>query len=225
MAASTASPTTVIPKLAPEDELRASLYAFLAGFLTAPPSAERLAMGAGLAGDGSPLGRAASAFAAACRGAKAAREAEAFQELFIGLGRGELVPYGSYYLTGFLNEKPLAKLRNEMDRLGLARAADAREPEDHIAALLEIMAGLIDGRFGAPRPVCEQRAFFETHLDPWAPYFFRDLVGQAKSPLYAALGDLGGRFFEVEREAFGMVHEGRPDLDGNGKANGKTAVM
>lgn len=221
MAASSASPTTVVPKLAPEDELRASLYAFLAGFLTAPPSAERLAMGARLAGDDTPLGRAASAFAAACRRASLEHEAEAFQELFIGLGRGEIVPYGSYYLTGFLNEKPLAKLRNEMDRLGLARAADAREPEDHIAALLEIMAGLIDGRFGASRPLCEQRGFFAAHLDAWAPYFFRDLAGQTKSALYAALGDLGGRFLEVEREAFGMVHDGRPDLDGDSR----TAVM
>lgn len=225
MAASSASPTTVIPKLAPEDELRASMYAFLAGFLTAPPSAERLAMGAGLAGDDSALGRAASAFAAACGNATPAVEAEAFQELFIGLGRGELVPYGSYYLTGFLNEKPLAKLRAEMDRLGLARATGAREPEDHIAALLEIMAGLIDGRFGVSRPLCEQRAFFETHLDAWAPYFFRDLAGQTKSALYAALGDLGGRFLEVEREAFGMVHEGRPDFDAAAKANGKARVM
>ena len=130
-------------KIAEEDRLRADLYGFLSALLAAPPDKELLARTALLEGDETPLGRSIAALAklaGQCGPDAAERE---FNALFIGLGRGELLPYASYYMTGFLNEKPLALLRKDMAGLGISRAANVFEPEDNIASLCEMMAGLI----------------------------------------------------------------------------------
>ena len=113
---------------------------------------------------------------------------------------GELVPYASYYLTGFLNEKPLALLRQEMRRLGIERSPDVSEPEDHIAALCEMMAGLVEGAYGDGDPTTAS-TFFRAHVAAWAPYFFKDLAGTSTSALYAALGQSGRVFIDLEDEA------------------------
>ena len=139
--------------------LRAQCYRLLARFLSSPPTAADLAAGARLSGDDSDLGRAISAFAHVCARSQAAAVAEEYHDLFIGLVRGELVPFGSYYLTGFLHEKPLAKLRQDMGRLGVEREQDVAEPEDHIASLCEMMAGFIDGSLGRTLSLEEQKAF------------------------------------------------------------------
>jgi TorA maturation chaperone TorD len=191
--------------IAPEEVLRAHMYRLLAHFLSAPPTAVDLRAAAALKGDDTALGRAMSTFARVARHAQPAAVKEEYEALFIGLDRGELVPYGSYYLTGFLQEKPLAKLRQDMERLGIARDADVRDPEDHIAALCEMMAGLIEGRFGRPLPLPEQKRFFETHLGCWAGYFFRDLEEAKSSVLYSALGSVGRTFLEIEEGAFALV--------------------
>ena len=125
-----------------------------------------------------------------------------YNALFIGVGRGELLPYGSYYLTGFLHEKPLAQLRGDMAELGIEADPKATEPEDHAASVLEMMAGLIDGRFGAPLAIEQQQKFFDAHVGSWIPVFFRDLEGASASVLYAALAQVGTRFLEIEAEAF-----------------------
>ena len=148
----------------PEDEQRGQLYRLLARLLAAPPDQALLDVAAGLTGDDTPLGRGLAALAVRAAQATPAAAADEYGDLFIGIGRGELVPYASYYLTGFLNEKPLARLRGEMARLGIARADHVKEPEDHIAALCEMMAGLIDGSFGEPAPLATQRRFFDGHL-------------------------------------------------------------
>ena len=127
-----------------------------------------------------------------------------FDALFVGLGRGEVLPYASYYLTGFLNEKPLAKLRRDMRALGIERSPTVFEPEDGIASLMEMMAGLIRGRFGAPATLARQRDFFATHVGPWAGHLFADLEGARASVLYAPVGAAGRAFMEIEREAFRM---------------------
>ncbi len=189
----------------PEDLLRAQLYRLIARFLSAPPGKSDLETAAALQGDQSALGRAIATFAHIAARSQPAEVADEYNVLFIGLPRGELVPYGSYYLTGFLHEKPLAKLRQDMARLGIERDPDIREPEDHIASLLEIMAGLIDGTFGAPASLAEQKQFFETHIDCWAPYFFRDLQEARTSVLFSALGAVGGTFLEIEESAFALV--------------------
>jgi TorA maturation chaperone TorD len=191
--------------IAPEERLRAQMYRLLARFLSGPPTPEALRAAAALTGDDSALGRAVATFARLAGHAHPAAVNEEYQELFIGLGRGELVPYGSYYLTGFLQEKPLAKLRQDMQRLGIARDADLRDPEDHIASLCEMMAVLIEGRFGSPLPLPEQRRFFETHLGCWAGYFFRDLEAARSSVLYSALGSVARCFLEIEEGAFALV--------------------
>lgn len=190
--------------LAPEDELRAHLYRLLARFLAGPPSQKDLDVGAAMSGDQSELGRAVQTFAHLCARSDPERTAQEYHDLFIGLGRGELLPFGSYYLTGFLHEKPLAKLRNDMARLGIQRDPSVKEPEDHIAALMDMMAGLILGDFGAPASIAEQKRFFEAHIDNWAPHFFADLEGAKSSVLYAALGAIGRHFMTIEETAFAM---------------------
>ena len=196
---------TVNECVAPEDLLRAQMYRLLVRFLSAPPTPGDLRTAAALKGNDSVLGRTISTFARLAGHASPAAVREEYYVLFIGLGRGELVPYGSYYLAGFLHEKPLAKLRQDMERLGIARDPEVRDPEDHIASLCEMMAGLIEGRFGAPLPLAEQRRFFETHLGSWAGYFFRDLEAAQSSGLYAALGTVGRTFLEIEEGAFALV--------------------
>ncbi len=188
-----------------EEALRVSLYRLLAHFLSAPPSDDDLGLAAGLtAAEGTPLGDAVNALAVSARATNAEQEADAFQTLFIGLGRGILVPYGSYYLTGFLHEKPLARLRTDMAGLGIARGEGVSEPEDHVASVLEMMAGLIAGDFGDVSADV-QRRFFEAHVGSWAGHFLRDLSVDKTSAFYAALGYLGERFMEVEERALQLA--------------------
>lgn len=191
--------------IAPEDTLRAQGYRLLARFLSAPPSAPDLQAAAGLCGDDSELGRAITAFARVCARSQAAAVAEEYHDLFIGLVRGELVPYGSYYLTGFLHEKPLAKLRQDMARLGVAREQGISDPEDHIASLCEMMAGFIDGSLGSALSLEEQKAFYAAHIGSWAPVLFRDMEAAKRSVLYATLGSVGRVFLEIEEGGFAMV--------------------
>lgn len=191
--------------LCAEDGMRADLYRLLARFLSSPPGAAELAIGAGIQGDGSNLGAAIDGLAKACRATDADQVATEFQDLFIGLARGEILPYGSYYLTGFLHEKPLARLRQDMERLGVERDPSSAEPEDHISSLLDIMAGLIDGSFGEPLTLDGQKSFFDAHIGNWAGVLFRDLEKAKAARLYAAVGKAGRAFMEVEAGAFRMV--------------------
>lgn len=194
--------------LAPEDELRAQLYHFLARFLAGPPSGEELAVAAKMDGAGAGdtgLGQAFQSFSHLAGRTNAERVGQEYHDLFIGVGRGELLPYGSYYLTGFLHEKPLAKLRGDMARLDIERDPAHKEPEDHIAALMDMMAGLIEGEFGEPLSLHEQRKFFDTHIGSWARHFFADLEGAKASVLYASLGTIGRHFMEIEETAFSMA--------------------
>lgn len=188
-----------------EDALRVHLYRLIAHYLSAPPTKDDLELAAGLsASKGTPLGDAIIALAEAAGSTTAAQEADAYQTLFIGLGRGVFIPFGSYYLTGFLHEKPLARLRADMAALGIARSDDVSEPEDHIASVLEMVAGLIGGDFG-DNSIETQRRFFEAHVGSWAAHFFRDLSVDDTSAFYAALGVLGLRFVEIEERAFRLA--------------------
>lgn len=190
--------------IAEEDLLRADLYDLLGTLLARPPSSELLAQLFSATGDDSALGRSLDALAGLARETTPEAAKSEYNALFIGLTRGELLPYSSYYQTGFLNEKPLALLRRDMARLGITRAPEIFEPEDHIASLCEMMAGLIRGRFGKPAALATQRDFFQAHLGPWAAHFFSDLEGTKKAALYGPVGAIGRAFMEVEREAFRM---------------------
>lgn len=190
--------------VADEDLLRADLYDFLAALLANPPSKDLLQHAAALGGDDSDLGQAISTLARVAKATNAAAVESEFNALFIGLGRGELMPFASYYLTGFLNEKPLASLRADMAALRITRAPNVYEPEDNIASLLEMMAGMIRGRFGEPVPLQKQKDFFFTHIAAWAEHFFSDLEAAQNSVLYAPVGTVGKAFLEIETQAFRM---------------------
>jgi len=195
---------TIGAELSEEDACRSALYRLLGRVLVAPPDESALAGLVELKGGESPLGRALNDLAAAARTAQDLERE--YHDLFIGLGRGELVPYGSYYLTGFLYEKPLANLRRDMAILGIQRREDVREPEDHVGAVLEMMAGLIDGSFDAPiNDFAAQQRFFATHVEPVAPRFFADLEKANAAQFYRPVAKVGRLFLEVETFAFQLT--------------------
>src|SRR5712671_2734700 len=182
------------------DQLRAAEYGLLSLLLGKAPDTDTLSRVAGLKGDASDLGMAHIELAAAATATDDRAVSKEFFDLFIGLGRGELLPYASYYLTGFLHERPLARVREDLDALGIERAGVSREPEDHIAILLEVMAGLARGDFEAE--FSEQARFFERHLKPWASRMFADLEMSRSANFYRAVGRVGRIFMELESEAF-----------------------
>lgn len=182
----------------------------LARLLAEPPSPATLAALRDLPGDPSPLGQALADLAAAARASSVAAAADEFSALFVGLTGGELRPYGSYYQSGFLHERPLAALRHDLAALGITRVAGASEPEDHVAALCETMHGLITGALAAPADLHRQRGFFEAHLGTWAPRFFADLESAESAVLYRAVARLGRRFLAVEADAFALLGPSGP---------------
>ncbi|CAO3351172.1 TorD/DmsD family molecular chaperone [Azospirillum melinis] len=199
----------VPPAVAEEELFRAQVYVLLARLFVRPPDAAFLAALGNLAGEGGEFGAALDRLAEAARGSDPAAVEEEFTTLFIGVGGSERTPYGSFYLTGFLNEKPLAELRVAMARLGIARADGVTEPEDHIAALCEMMAGLIGGEF-APEDgdivgLDGQRAFFDRHVGSWAGRFFADLETSPSARFYRAVGAVGRSFLAVEARAFDLA--------------------
>jgi TorA maturation chaperone TorD len=164
------------------DIARSQEYALLSALLARTPDADLLARLAGLRGDATPLGLA-----------------------HIALGEAAAETYGSYYLTGFLYDRPLARLRDDLAALGIARAEGNAEPEDHAAILCEIMAGLTGGGF--PAAEGSDRQFFEKHLAPWIGRFFADLERAEHARFYKRVGALGRLFMQVEMEAFALPAE------------------
>lgn len=193
------------PDLDPVDQARAQEYGLLGLLLWRAPDAAVLKKLAVLKGDATPIGIAhleLSLAAAETRPEDVQRE---FFDLFIGLGRGELLPYASYYLTGFLHEKPLARIRGDFMRLGIERETRVSEPEDHIAVLCEVMAGLIRNDFGGEgNPPLSDTQFFERHLSRWSARFFADLEMANAAKFYRKVGALGRLFMEIEAEAFAL---------------------
>ncbi|OAN87077.1 TorD/DmsD family molecular chaperone [Sulfitobacter geojensis] len=192
-------------KIPAEDRLRADLYNFIGLMLSGPPGQMLLDQCAALSGDDSDLGKAIGSLSRVARVSKPKKVESEFNALFVGLGRGELLPYASYYLTGFLNEKPLATLRTDMSTRGMTRSHNVYEPEDNIASLMEMMGGMIVGRFTTPADLADQKVFFNRHIAPWAGHFFSDLEAAKNSVLYASIGSVGRAFMEIEREAFRMT--------------------
>jgi TorA maturation chaperone TorD len=184
------------------DAARASEYALLGHLLRRAPDEQTLRRLAKLRVDPTPLGLAHAALAQAASASDSDHVGREFFDLFIGLARGELLPYGSYYLTGFLHERPLARLRGDLAALGIARADNVAEPEDHAGILCEIMAGLIrrdlDGGEAA------ERSIFTKHMAQWIGRFFADLERAEASEFYRAVGTVGRVFIDIETEAFAL---------------------
>jgi TorA maturation chaperone TorD len=199
----------VSPTLAAEvdeiDAARGLEYALLSALLARPPDQSLLERLADLSGDSSPLGAVHAALAQAARRTNAERVEREYFDLFIGLGRGELLPYGSYYLSGFLHERPLARLRAHLARLGIERAQGQAEPEDHAAILCEVMAGLANGVL--PAATGADREVFEQHLAPWIGRFFADLERAEAADFYRAVGALGRTLIEIETAAFALAKD------------------
>lgn len=195
----------IAPPVNDEEQLRADLYGLLGRLLVRPPSQKTLHELRSLSGDQSDLGRAIADLAVAARELEPKQIEREYHNLFIGVARGELLPYGSYYLTGFLHEKPLARLRMGLNALNIAREPAYKDPEDHIGALMSVMAGLIAGAFEEPRPLCVQKSFFEDHIASWAPHFFADLESAKSAALYRPVGAIGRLFMEIEQTAFRMA--------------------
>ena len=197
------NPAEEIPEIDDVAVARANEYRLLASLLAQAPSQELLARLANISGDATKLGEAHAALAESARNSDADAITREYFDLFIGVGRGELLPYASYYLTGFLQERPLAQIREDMAAIGVAGADHVSEPEDHIAILCEVMAGMAAGDFAADL-AAEQR-FFERNLKPWAARFFADLETAASARFYRNVGRLGRLFMEIEAQGFAML--------------------
>ncbi len=189
--------------IAPEDAARADEYALLGALLWRAPTAQTLLHLAALRSNSSDLGAAHLVLAEAASQADPDAVQRAFFDLFIGVGRGEILPYASFYRTGFLNERPLAEVRRDMEALGLAREIRVGEPEDHAAILFDVMRGLILGEFSADG--IDDRVFFERHVKPWASRLFVDLEMTQTSQLYRAVGAVGRVFLDIEAGAMALA--------------------
>ncbi|MGH8532895.1 MAG: TorD/DmsD family molecular chaperone [Gammaproteobacteria bacterium] len=181
------------------DGIRADAYRLLAMLLGKPPSAPILAY---LRERDEPES-ADGSLAAGWRALKQASDdadletlEDEFHALFIGLGCGELVPYGSWYQTGALMGTQLAMLRRDLSALGIERQPGVSEPEDHVAALCETMALIISS--DSEISVGSQKAFFHNHLGPWMGSFFRDMQEAKAAHFYRAVGRFGAAFIKTE---------------------------
>lgn len=182
---------------------RAEIYTLLAALLSAPPSRALIAALQTPAAKTPETAAADSIDALWTQLADAARDAtvdaleDEYHDLFIGLGRGEVVPFASWHLTGFLMEKPLSDLRDDLKSLGLTADAAQKDPEDHIAALCESMALIIRA---ADIDTARERQFFARHIGPWAGKFFAELQAAKAANFYRAVGALGARFVDIEAQ-------------------------
>ena len=189
-----------------EDEVRAHTYALLGALFRSPPNEDLLELLRGIeAHDAGPDDGFAAAWEvlrlAGTRADPAALDDE-YHDLFVGVGRGELVPYGSWYVTGFTMDRPLALLRNDLAALGFERQEKVTEPEDHVAALLETMSMMVaSDEFD----VDAQRRFFQAHVGPWMRTFFVDLQTAESARFYRAVGQFAEQFIEFETKYLTML--------------------
>ncbi|WP_431283506.1 TorD/DmsD family molecular chaperone [Humitalea sp. 24SJ18S-53] len=186
-------------KAEPLGDGRARLFALIGRLCVAPPDADLLRALQALAGDTTQVGEAIRTLAVAAQQTTHDSISREYFDLFIGVGRGEVLPYASYYITGFLHDRPLADLRADLRRLGLERAAGVVEPEDHLGFLCETYAGLLSGGFdGGAR---EAERFFARHMLSWAGRCFTDIERAQTAQFYRAVGTLGRTVIEIEQAA------------------------
>ncbi len=187
-----------------EQRYRASAWALLAGLLRDVPDQALLQQVARLSPQGDDesddLHAAMSTLAEAAQSRDTDQLQQEFNNLFIGVGKGETVPYGSWYLTGFLMEQPLSELRDDLRALGFERSEDTSEPEDHVAAILEVFSVMIGDGFS----LTQQQGFFGTHMQPWLDRFFTDLGKARSADFYRAVAQFGAAILKLESEYLSM---------------------
>ena len=191
---------SVIPE---EQQARSGTYTLLGAVLNSPCSEQIVDLltsidVTGVSGESLPWNKLQGAIATA----DLEELAHEHHALFVGLGRGELLPYGSVYLTGFLQEKPLADLRTDLQQLGFEAAEHTHEPEDHAGALCEVMGIMAGSPDDFPHDT--QKAFFSRHMGPWMTEFFDDLIKARDSGFYRAVGEFGRAFIAMEKRYFEM---------------------
>ncbi|RZI41569.1 molecular chaperone [Herbaspirillum sp. HC18] len=189
-----------------EETARADLYGLLASLFYGPPTQDLLdaIARAPSSGDG-VLQQAWNDLAATCEDAEVQKVLDEYESLFIGVGKPEIMLYASFYLSGFLMEKPLAALRSDLGALRLQRNDSMPESEDHIAAICEVMRYLILSEDAEHNSLETQKRFFSTHLQPWAGEMCDTIMHHPQASFYSEVAQLAKHFFEVETQAFDMT--------------------
>jgi TorA maturation chaperone TorD len=190
--------------LDPGEQARADIYRLLGALLAAPPDAALIELLRDIRlstdTDDATMAAAWQGLQAAARAAAPDRLQDEYFNLFIGLGRGELVPYASFYLHGLLLEKVLAALRDELAGLGIERQENVAEPEDHAAAVCEVMGMIIS----EPGLHYKQAAFFKDYVASWLGQFFTDLETAEAADFYRAVAKLGQQLLALETRYFSL---------------------
>jgi TorA maturation chaperone TorD len=198
-------------EVGPEERARAAVYALIGSLFYQAPSPDLLraiATGQTLCNDGSDSGfcQAWRALQHAAASAEAGALKEEFERAFISTGRPAVMLFGSFYLAGFLNEKPLAQLRDELAKMGLARRGDCHDSEDHISALCDVMRLLIVGDDGgAPAALEAQRDFFVRYIKSWNTPFCDAVNSANETSFYKHVARFAREFFDLEYESFAIV--------------------
>jgi TorA maturation chaperone TorD len=192
-----------------EELARAELYGLLARLWLAPPDHALLEQFRVAVTEAPHSGGWLEApwhdLVAALRGTSAARAADEFAALFQSVGKPEVFAYGSFYLTGFLNEKPLAQLRSDLAALGLGRDDQSLETEDHVAYLFEVMRYLIAGDDVAVCNLEQQRRFFRAHLQPWVESLCEATLAHPRADIWRAVAAFTREFMLVETQGFDLL--------------------
>ncbi len=192
-----------------EEVARAEMYGLLATLYYQPPQAELLSQLQAAVTEapeqGAFLEEPWQALVAQARNLSARQIALEHDALFGGVGKPEVYLFGSHYLSGFLNEKPLVQLRDDLATLGLARGPNMPETEDHVAYLFEVMRYLIAGDDVAVCNLTRQAEFFSRHLQPWVSQMCQAIAGHPKAALYGRLARLTEAFVGVEAQGFDLL--------------------
>jgi len=191
-------PTAADGALEDEQRYRAGAYGLLAALLRAVPDQMLLdhvvALSPQSDAEADALAEAMASLADAARNYSPAQIEDEYHSLFIGIGKGEVVPYGSWYLTGYLMEQPLSDLRDDLRALGFERSADTHEPEDHAAAIFEVFSVMI----ADASSLAEQKRFFDSHMKTWLERFFADLGNARSADFYKPVAQFGAAFIKLE---------------------------
>lgn len=191
-------------EISENDQLRADIYQLLAAMFRSAPSAELLQFLTSLDIDVTDESEIAKAWLAVKQAAgKCSGEdlAEEYQNIFIGVGTGEILPYASWYLAGSLMDTPLAALRQDLMQMGFERQDEVKEPEDHVAALCEVMSSLI-----LEAPSYRQLAFYQRHIGGWISRYCEELARAPSAQFYQAVAQVAAAFFAAEANVFEQLN-------------------
>lgn len=192
-----------------EEVARAEMYGLLAALFYQPPGEQLLAQLQAAVTEapeqGAFLEEPWRELVAVARELNATQIGQEYHALFGGVGKPEVYLFGSHYLSGFLNEKPLVQLRDDLQALGLARDAQMSETEDHAAYLFEVMRYLIAGDDVAVCNLTKQSGFFSQHLQPWVSRLCQVLMAHPRAHFYARLAALTEAFMSVEAQGFDLL--------------------